>query len=186
MTSTSAFIDILSSPPELGYFDAIYDEAVSVFQTEEDWGKLASLHKLNRTDSAVRESMRLNPLFGRGTMQEVMHKNGVTLPDGNHVPQGAWLGVCLTGISMDERYYPDPQKYDPWRFSRARDELALRGETLGSKPIDDDKLDNKLNGGYLSTSEERFAVFGFGKHSWYGLLFHPLFCGSSLTTPFLN
>ena len=88
MTSTSAFIDILSSPPELGYFDAIHDEAVSVFQTEEDWGKLGSLHKLTRTDSAIRESMRLNPLFGRSTMQEVMHKNVVTLPDGNRLPQG--------------------------------------------------------------------------------------------------
>ena len=170
MTSTSAFVDILSSPPELGYFDAIYDEAVSVFQTEEDWGKVASLQKLTRIDSAIRESMRLTPLFGRGTMQQVMHKHGATLPDGSHIPQGAWLGVSLTGITMDERYYPEPHKYDPWRFSRARDELALKGEMFGSdstKPADDDKADNRPNGAYLSTSEERLAVFGFGKHSWY-------------------
>lgn len=170
MSCTSAFIDILSTPPELGYLDAIRDEAASVFQTEEDWGKLASLHKLTRIDSALRESMRLNPLFGRGTMQEVMHKNGVTLPDGSHIPQGAWLGVSLTGITMDERYYSDPHRYNPWRFSRAREELALNGETFGSdltKPVGDDKSDDKPNAGWLSTIEDRFATFGFGKHSWY-------------------
>lgn len=130
MACTSAFIDILSTPTppsELGFctiFDSIRHEAASVFQTEEDWGKLSSLHKLSRIDSALRESMRLNPLFGRGTMQQVMHKQGVVLPplanlpggpggspdhgvvvvDGgsnNHhtirILEGAWLGVSLTG-----------------------------------------------------------------------------------------
>lgn len=170
MTSTSAFIDILSSPPNLEYFDAIHDEAVSVFQTEEDWGELASLHKLTRIDSAIRESMRLNPLFGRGIMQQVMHRSGVSLPDGSHVPQGQWLGVSLTGICNDERYYPDPHNYNPWRFSQAREKLALRNGTLGSdstKSVDNDKPGNKPNGSYLSTSEDRFATFGFGKHSWF-------------------
>ena len=189
MTSTSTFIDILCSPPELCYFDAIHDEAVSVFQTEEDWGKLASLHKLTRTDSALRESMRLNPLFGRGTMQQVMHKNGVTLPDGNHVPQGQWLGVSLTGINQDARYYPDPHKYNPWRFSRAREELALKDETFGSdstKPVDNDKPDNKPNGSYLSTSEDRFAPFGFGKHSWYVAPVAPSRMLLSQVPPFLT
>lgn len=177
MACTSAFIDILSTPPELACFDAIRDEAASVFQTEEDWGKLASLHKLTRIDSALRESMRLNPLFGRGAMQEVMHKNGVTLPDGSHIPQRAWLGVSLTGITMDERYYPNPHKYDPWRFSRAREQLALlKEETFASNPDstksivgggnDNNKSDQKPNAGWLSTVDDRFATFGFGKHSW--------------------
>ncbi|MCJ1349125.1 hypothetical protein MMC31_007361 [Peltigera leucophlebia] len=70
LRAISAFVDILSSPPELGYFDAIHDEAVSVFQTEEDRGKIASLHNLTRTDSALRESMRINPIFGRGVLHE--------------------------------------------------------------------------------------------------------------------
>ena len=120
--------------------------------------------------------MRLNPLFGRGTMQEVMHKNGVTLPEGNHLPQGQWLGVSLTGITRDEKYYLDPHKNDPWRFSRAREELALKDKTFRSdstKTVDDKTPDNKPNGGYLSTSEDRFATFGFGKHSWY-VVFIPL------------
>lgn len=216
MACTSAFIDILSTPPEMACFDAIRHEAASVFQTEADWGKVSSLHKLSRIDSALRESMRLNPLFGRGVMQQVMHKNGVTLPgpDGSHIPQGAWLGVSLTGITMDQRFYPNPQQYDPWRFSRARDQLAAaallrlkeeeegvgggggKSQTFGSgsgsdsttnektfttttattvgssssndndNDINNKSDDKKLNGRWLSTVDESFATFGFGKHSW--------------------
>lgn len=69
--------------------------------------------------------MRLNPLSGRGLMNEVVHPNGVTLPDGQKIPHGAWLGVALIGINHDERYYADPDTFDPFRFSRARTEIAL-------------------------------------------------------------
>ena len=58
-------------------------------------------------------------------MKEVVHPNGITLPGGQEVPFGAWLGVSISGISKDERYYPDPHKYDPFRFSRARTEVAI-------------------------------------------------------------
>lgn len=53
-----------------------------------------------------------------------MQPNGVVLPDGQKIPRGAWLGVSLTGISHDERYYDNPDTYDPFRFSRARTEIA--------------------------------------------------------------
>lgn len=81
-------------------------------------------------------------------MQEVIHKMGVTLPDGSHLPQGQWLGVSLKGITLDERFYSDPHNYDPWRFSRAREELKTLGSD-GNKPFNNDIPDNKPNGGYL-------------------------------------
>lgn len=140
--------------------------------------------------------MRRNPLSGRGNMQEVVHPNGVTLPDGQKIPRGAWLGISLTGISHDERYYPDPHTYDPFRFSRARTEIALMEEKNKNTTIDsattvtkaavsekngvdvdystepaigkvDNNTDrNKLNGSWLSTTAEEFGTFGFGRHSW--------------------
>ena len=58
-------------------------------------------------------------------MKEVMQPNGVTLPDGQKIPLGVWLGVSLTGVHQDENFYPDPHIYDPFRFSRARTEIAL-------------------------------------------------------------
>lgn len=97
-------------------------------------------------------------------MQEVIHKDGVTLPDGQHVPRGAWLGAYLAGIGMDERYYLDPQKYDPFRFSRARAELASIGEDPNS--VSSKAVGEKPNGAYLSMSDDTFATFGLGKHAW--------------------
>ncbi|MCJ1345102.1 hypothetical protein MMC31_003307 [Peltigera leucophlebia] len=52
-------------------------------------------------------------------------------------------------------------------------EVALRGEIFGSestKHVDDDKLDSKLNGGYLPTSEDRSATFVSRKRSCLSLL----------------
>lgn len=191
--STGTFLDLLSSPAEMGYFEAIASEAASVFQNEEDFGKLESLYKLSRTDSAIRESARRTPLSGRGIMQEVVHKNGVTLPDGRKIPYGAWLGVSLTGINYDERYYPNPHKYDPFRFSRARTEAELMGEkkntdssekAVGEKTNDVDSTEtvgekingtstarDKPNGAWLSTTQEEFGTFGFGRHSWHVFFF---------------
>lgn len=119
--------------------------------------------------------MRLNPHFGRGFMQEVLNKDGVDLPNGLHLPQRAWLGVSMMDIHTDERYYPDPHTYDPFRFSRAREELALKDQIDSTdNAVVDDKA-KKLNGAYLATTEDRFAAFGLGKHSWYdvSLTFHP-------------
>ena len=140
--------------------------------------------------------MRRNPLTGRGIMHEVVHPNGVTLPDGQNIPHGAWLGICVTGIGQDERFYPDPHTYDPFRFSRARAETALMEENnkitttvsaiTTTKPeiseknsdnggyltepaigkVDDTTDQNKLDGSWLSTTTEEFGTFGFGRHSW--------------------
>lgn len=133
---------------------------------EENWGKLASLHKLTRIDSALQESICFNPVFGRIAIQEVIHKSGMTLPDGSYLTQGQWLGVSLKGITLDEKFYSDLHKYNPWQFLQAREELQTLGSD-GNKPVDIAIPDNKPNGGYLSTSDNRLMAFGYGKHAWY-------------------
>ena len=144
-------------PPEVGYYEAIAKEAESVFHTEEDFWNLQSLDKLSRTDSAIRESMRRTPHSGRGMMKEVVHPNDVTLPDGQKIPLGVWLGVSKLGIGHDERYYPDPHKYDPFRFSRARTEIALM-ETNG-------KNDNTDYAATTTTTTTMDKVVGNEKNS---------------------
>lgn len=174
IVSIRTMLDLLSSPAEFKYFGAIASEAASIFQNEEDFGNVESLHKLSRIDSAIRESARLNPTTGRGMMHEVVHKNGVILPDGNKVCHGTWLGVSVVGINQDERYYADPHKYDPFRFSRARTEAALTmGGTKNTDSLNKETgeklkatVPNKPNGSWLSTAQEEFGTFGYGRHSW--------------------
>lgn len=177
-TSATALLDILSSPAELEYYAALHEEAAKVFRSEADWDKLASINKLTRMDSAIRESMRLNPSFGRVAMHEVLPQKGVALPNGPDIPRGTWLGIALTGIQLDERYYPAAHTYDPFRFSHDRAKLTLMEEiqrTESTKRIDEKTEDNvsanklvqdKSNGALLSTSQEEFPAFGFGRNSW--------------------
>lgn len=120
--------------------------------------------------------MRLNPPLGRIAMHEVLSKNGVTLPNGPHIPRGAWLGIAATGIHLDERFYPGAHTYDAFRFSRGRAEIAQMEEnetTESTKAVSEKQSDfgksveGKPNGALLSTSQEEFLAFGFGRHSWY-------------------
>ena len=96
--------------------------------------------------------MRLNPLSARGVMHEVVDPNGVTLPDGQKIPHGAWLGVLLTGVGHDKRYYNDPDTYDPFRFSRARTEIALL-PLLEEEDEEEEKKNKKCANSAVSESK---------------------------------
>ncbi|KAK0629045.1 cytochrome P450 [Bombardia bombarda] len=62
ITGHALLLDLLTSDPSLGYLDALRDETSQVFASENvngSWTK-AALSQLHRTDSAIRESMRLS------------------------------------------------------------------------------------------------------------------------------
>lgn len=122
VSTVNFFLDLLSSPPEHGYLEQLREEAQSVFRSETDWMDHTSLTKLPLTDSAIRESMRLNPVKLRGPLREVMPKDGVTLPDGNRIPKGAWLGTAQRSMHRDERFYSNANEYEPFRFDRSSQE----------------------------------------------------------------
>lgn len=102
-------------------------------------------------------------------MRQVVHKNGITIPSGQHLPQGAWLGCSALGVQNDERFYLEPERYDPFRFSKAREEMAATRESdagNGGEKIGEKKLD----GGLLVTTSETFLSFGHGRRAWYVFL----------------
>ena len=152
--ATNTFLDLLSSDPELGYYGSLRDEAAAAFSSEEEWGALGALAKLPLADSAIRERLRRNPPVARGTMREVVHKDGLTLPDGNHLPRGTWIGVSVIGVQTDDRFYSKPEEYDPFRFARARAEPLSPGEKQVTRNV------------ALATSSDVFLAFGYGRHSW--------------------
>ena len=108
----------------------------------------------------------MNPAVGRGAMRQVINKDGLTLPGGHHLPQNAWVGVSVVDINRDDRYYVDPDQFQPFRFVRSK----LASDTEGPP-----------NDPYLATAEDKFMSFGYGRHSWYGIItsltlsahFHP-------------
>ena len=78
-----------------------------------------------------------------------MPKNGITLPDGTHIPRGTWVGVPLQAVHMDERFYAKPEMFDPFRFARMRTDPASEGERLDA-----------------TQTSDKFLAFSYGRHAW--------------------
>lgn len=93
-----------------------------MFKSEDDWADPAALKKLVLTDSAIRESIRRSSIQTRGLLRAVVSPDGLTLPNGTHVPQGTWLGVPVQAVHMDGDLYDSPYEYNPFRFAKMRSE----------------------------------------------------------------
>ena len=163
MTATNTFLDLLSSDPELKYYETLQEEASTTFRENGDWADPAALGKLLYADSAIRETLRENPVLTRVVVREVVQKGGIDLPDGHHVPQGGWLAAPVVGIHHDERFYPEPEKYEPFRFAKAATETPSNGETDDTQTAKAAQ-NQKLQG--LSTASDSYLAFGYGRHSW--------------------
>ena len=73
----------------------------------------------------------------------------VLLSDGTFVPEGTILLTAHSPVHRDERYYPDPDVFDAFRFSRERER-------------DGDAVKHQF-----TTSSATYLPWGYGPHSWY-------------------
>lgn len=163
MTGFNLTLDLLSSDPSLGYIDTIREETSRVFVEENGTWSKQGLSRLHRTDSAIKESMRFSH-FARGlTHRKVIAPEGVTNPvEGWHVPYGAFLMLDLVGSHRDPEVYQDPDKYDPWRFSR---QIETYEEKPAEEKGDDEEAMRIKKLGMVTTSPE-FLGFSHGRHAW--------------------
>lgn len=149
ITAQNALVDILSADPT--EIEALREEAVRLFNEENQKWTQAGAAKLVRLDSAIRESQRRSNFAVTMLDHKVIAPNGLTNEnEGWHVPYGAILSINLNGIYHDPEIYPDPEHYDPFRFSQ---------------PLESGEVDEKKKRGIVSTGEDHL-VFGHGRHSW--------------------
>lgn len=149
--ATNALLDIWSAPNAEELVAALREEASRVFAEHGEWSKPA-LAQLHRLDSAIRESSRVSGVGSTALARKVRPANGVTLPNGVWIPQGATVGVSMDGIHFDESFYDRPTEFDAFRFSRAREESL----SLGEKPKNED----------LVTTSAHWLPFSHGIHAW--------------------
>ncbi|XXH04100.1 hypothetical protein Hte_010511 [Hypoxylon texense] len=154
--SSNVLLDILHSPAELQVYETLREEAKTSIKTPDDWNNADTFSSLQISDSVIRESLRCHPMLIKGLTKEVVRKGGLDLPDGTHIPQGAWLGVPVLGVHWDARFYPDPETYDPYRYVKLRRERE-RGPGEDSVPSKD------LDAGKPSST---YLGFGYGRHAW--------------------
>jgi cytochrome P450 len=82
----------------------------------------ADLAKLPYTEMVIRESLRLYPPAPAVAREPV---GDVTIA-GYRIPKGSLLSVNTYGLQRDARFYPDPERYDPERFSPGWEERIPR------------------------------------------------------------
>ena len=162
MTSTNILLDLVSSSPDARFWEQLREEAAGVFKTAEDWINPASLRELPLADSTIRESSRKNPTLTKNILREVMPKEGITLPSGHQAPKGAWLAAATVQVHHDDRFYPNPGEYDPFRFSEKHEHRLTGSEKEG---LTDKASIYRKNQG-LSTVNNIFLAFGYGRHAW--------------------
>ncbi|GES61623.1 cytochrome P450 [Aspergillus terreus] len=124
------------------------EEIVTVIQGE-DWKK-TTLYKLKLMDSVLKESQRLKPV-NIASMRRLASED-VKLSDGTIIPKGSSLFVSSDNM-WDPSVYPDPEKFDPYRFLKLRE---IPGHETSAQLV--------------SPSPEHMG-FGFGKHACPGRFF---------------
>jgi cytochrome P450 len=115
--------------------------------TLEDWARPSAVKQLQFIESALRESLRVNPLVIRGPAREVIPEHGIVLPDGQHAPRGSWLAISVPNVHNDERFYQEAAEYRPFRF-------VIPDKQEGKPDIP------------LFKVEDSFLGFGHGRTAW--------------------
>lgn len=133
-TATNILFDLFSADSQQGFATGIRDEVETVLaENGGRWDK-NMLAKMIKTDSAVRESLRISTFMASGMDRLVVDPKGVTMDNGLHLPQGTRLGTAVWAIHHDDAVYPNARTYDAFRFSMAREEAL----TSSTKPSEED------------------------------------------------
>jgi cytochrome P450 len=123
-TATNILFDIFSSPSAEMYIQEIRQEVEQALsESGGRWDK-NTLAKLIKTDSAVRESLRISTFMSTGMDRVVVDPHGATMTNGLHLPQGTRIGTSTYSIHHDDGIYENAMTYDAFRFSRPR-EIAI-------------------------------------------------------------
>ena len=163
LTITSAIFDLLSSPHSPEWLEGIREEAERVLREEGGQWTKNGLARCHRSDSAIRESMRVSNFMALNAVRKVMPAEGIENKAGGwRAPQGALLGVDIHSVQHDPEIYPDPNTYDPFRFSRHR-------ETSDTSNVHS-TVNGTGNTSLIATSDI-FLPFSHGRHACPGRFF---------------
>lgn len=147
IAATNLIFNIVASDPEFNTISILRDEIKRVLEEQGGIWTKAGIASMTRTDSVCRETLRLYSFGNRAIMRKVM-VDDLTTEDGILLPKGAMVSILTHPAQCDEDIYKDPLRFDPFRFSRMRE-------------------DGLANLSFVSTGSQ-FLPFGHGKHACPG------------------
>ncbi|ESK88592.1 cytochrome p450 [Moniliophthora roreri MCA 2997] len=162
-TTTKVFLHALyhlAAQPE--YISALREEAELYLGREcpLTWSK-EQLGRCVKLDSFFKETLRANPLSSI-TLSRLSLVD-FTFADGTRVGAGHYLAVASDSIHQDSKYYPQPQEFQPFRFS------AMRG-----KPAEQEEYTSQDWVHRMTGTSDTFLAFGSGRHLCPGRFFASL------------
>jgi len=142
---TQILFDLAQNPE---YIKPLREEVIRVLG-EQGWKK-TSLYNMKMLDSVLKESQRMRPI-NETSLQRLAISN-VKLSDGTVLPRGGLMAVA-SSRRYDPKYYPNPEKFDGFRFLKMREEPGKENVAQ-----------------YVSTSPDHLG-FGHGNHACPGRFF---------------
>jgi cytochrome P450 len=168
ITLHSLLLDLLSSDPSRGYLEVLREETDRVFQEEGGHWTKQGLARLYRTDSAMRESMRVSHFATSLVHRKVVDKQGITNPaEGWHAPYGSYLMLHLACLHHDPDLYPDPDDFDAFRFSRVREAYEARPADEKKNPEEALRIKRLV----MTATSDTHMAFGHSRHACPGRFF---------------
>ncbi|KAK9505902.1 hypothetical protein O3M35_009870 [Rhynocoris fuscipes] len=103
---------LLGSHPDIQ--EKVYQELYGIFGESHRAATSKDLHEMNYLEKVIKETLRLYPsvpYISRKLTKDLELSGDLMVPEGVNVAIVPYL------IHRDERYYPDPEVFDPERFS---------------------------------------------------------------------
>lgn len=149
--ATNLLLNVIGSDAEFNTIAALREEFDRVLLDSNVWTK-TKVNQLSKADSCARETLRVHTFGNRAAFRKVM-VDGLTTQEGHRLAKGTMISV-LTTVHHDEDAFEDALKFDPFRFSRAREDAVARGETPPTNS--------------LVTTGPDFLAFSHGRHACPG------------------
>lgn len=140
-TAQNLLLDLFSTDPSRGYVEELRQECASALAEAGGVWTIDAVKKLRLVDSAIRESMRMNPFGTLLLPRKVVSPDGIKL-DGlpGRIPQNTRLALPVQPIHYDEKNYPNAKQYDPFRFvnhTLGQDGSTLERQVKSAVTLDD-------------------------------------------------
>ncbi|KAJ7591499.1 cytochrome P450 [Mycena floridula] len=136
----------LAAHPEVA--EPLRQEIQTVTESE-GWSKVAMV-QMRKLDSFLKESSRI---YSSSANIMRMTTQKFTFSDGTTVPAGYFVHVINRAMCFDKRCYPNPEEFQPFRFSDLRQQ---EGESIKHQ---------------MSTPGIDHLLFGIGRHACPGRFF---------------